>query len=181
MLQIKSNNNSVSNLAFRRVYAIMQLAEHDLFSYMQTVGKLHENTASKFLRHVLSALDYMHSFEIMHRDVKPENIFICGNTAKLGDFGAACLGLTASDICGTEDYMAPELLLKSGDPYTYKVDIWACGVLAHEMLTEAVPLGGVPDLSQFAAAESLVEQLLQINADGRPSAREALLHPWLGN
>ena len=157
----------------------MQLADQDLFSYMDSVGRLPENTASKFLHNVLSALAYMHSYEIMHRDVKPENILICGTTAKLADFGAASLGLIATGLCGTEDYMAPELV--PDEQYTYKIDLWACGVLAHEMLTMHVPRGGVTVLEDYPCAESLVDQLLLINPASRPTAREALLHPWLAN
>jgi aurora kinase, other len=164
-----------------RFFVLVQLGQQDLFSYLTVSGPLDERRSARFLGHVLSALSYLHSFEIMHRDVKPENLILCGDVIKLGDFGAACLGLTASDLCGTEEYMAPEML--PGVVYTHKVDLWAAGVLLHEMLTMQVPVKGVtciPD-SHSASLVSLISELLCPNPSNRPEAAEALAHPWLSN
>ena len=70
--------------------------------------------------------------------MKPENIFIKGKYFKLGDFGFATDKDKFTTSLGTQPYMAPEIL--SAEPnYTVKVDIWALGVMYHQMLFGELP------------------------------------------
>ncbi|CBN79304.1 conserved unknown protein [Ectocarpus siliculosus] len=79
-----------------------------------------------------STLRYIHEKNILHRDLKPMNVFLTGSgTIKLGDFGIAkvleCAADTASTRCGTLVYMAPEVM--GVEPYGHKADMWSLGTL----------------------------------------------------
>ncbi|KAH8092432.1 serine/threonine kinase [Aureococcus anophagefferens] len=80
-------------------------------------------------KELASALAYLHGRELLHRDVKAANVFLDGDyRVKLGDFGMATAcgdGGRASTLCGTEAYMAPELLLDGGEGYGAAVDVFA--------------------------------------------------------
>ncbi|KAH8047541.1 serine/threonine kinase [Aureococcus anophagefferens] len=82
-------------------------------------------------KELASALAYLHGRELLHRDVKAANAFLDGDyRVKLGDFGMATAcgdGGRASTLCGTEAYMAPELLLDGGEGYGAAVDVFAFG------------------------------------------------------
>src|SRR5205823_11197375 len=96
---------------------------------------------------VLAALGYAHERGVIHRDVKPANIFVTPDgRVKLGDFGIARISgderndVTASHLAvGTPAYLAPEALKGAApDP---RRDIYAVGVLLHEMVTAKLPVG----------------------------------------
>ncbi|KAL7940052.1 kinase-like domain-containing protein [Trichoderma barbatum] len=85
---------------------------------------------------LLSALAHIHSVDIVHRDVKPSNIFMNENTAILGDFGAAqhCVQGNLDTFTGTPIYLAPEFLEEQRN-YTNKVDMFSCGMVLLECLS----------------------------------------------
>jgi len=78
-------------------------------------------------------LDYMHGLDVIYRDLKPENLLV--NTdgyLKLTDFGFSKVVKTSTyTLCGTPEYMAPEILLNKG--HGKAVDWWALGILIYEM------------------------------------------------
>ena len=89
------------------------------------------------------AIEYLHNKEppVIHRDIKPENILLDEqNRAKLCDFGWSNFfnaNLTRKTYCGTLDYLAPEMIGKTG--HNTKIDIWNIGVLLYELLTGRAP------------------------------------------
>lgn len=98
--------------------------------------KFKEKTAARLMRDVILGLEVAHSKEILHRDIKPENILLMENKrAKIADFGWSNINEKNSmrgTYCGTEDYIAPEMI--RGEPHSYPLDIWCLGVLLYEMV-----------------------------------------------
>lgn len=114
----------------------------ELFYHLQKEGKFELSRARFYTCELLSALECLHSFDIIYRDLKPENILLDykGHIA-LCDFGLCKLNMKNEDktstFCGTPEYLAPELLLGQG--YTKTVDWWTLGTLLYEMLTGLPP------------------------------------------
>ena len=107
-------------------------------------------------RVVVQGLDHMHKKKILHRDIKPMNIFIGkGDIVKIGDLGIAKIlknNVSAQTQIGTPHYMAPEIW--RGKPYTYSADVWALGCLLYEMMTYAVRLWSCCGVRQTHAIRS---------------------------
>ena len=100
--------------------------------------------AVDYMIQLASALDYAHQHGIVHRDVKPDNLYVMGDgTIKLGDFGIAQTDATSqitskdSEIVGSVHYLAPEIT--SGKPATGQSDIYSAGVTFFELITGHVP------------------------------------------
>ncbi|KFD62739.1 hypothetical protein M514_09197 [Trichuris suis] len=176
----------------------------DLFDALVAARTFPEATAAHMMQNLMSALAHLHSMDIVHRDVKPENLLIYETGdgwkyIKLADFGLATeLNDPLFDICGTPTYVAPEMLAEGG--YGLKVDVWAAGVILYIMLCGYPPFvsetGAQEDLfeailsGKYAfveqhwrgisnAAKMLVNGMLQLNADDRYSSTEVLSHPWI--
>lgn len=86
---------------------------------------------------VLDGLEYLHSQKIIHRDLKLGNLFLNENMCvKIGDFGLATkidfYGEKKKTICGTPNYIAPEILESKG--HSYEVDVWSFGVIIYTLV-----------------------------------------------
>eukprot|EP00879_Flechtneria_rotunda_P030396 GHRR01033022.1.p1 GENE.GHRR01033022.1~~GHRR01033022.1.p1 ORF type:complete len:303 (+),score=85.12 GHRR01033022.1:213-1121(+) len=148
---------------------------------------------------VASALQYVHSRKILHRDLKTQNIFLKSNgIVMLGDFGI-CKVLEKTDsfattVTGTPYYMAPEVC--TNQPYTFKSDIWSLGCVLYELctLTHAfaadsllslvyqIVRGSYPPVSSELFSQdmiSLVKQLLTSDATQRPSLQQIVALPYI--
>ena len=127
-----------------RPFIAMELLEGlDLDQAVQQ-GRLSDLGAKlRIIEQLCQGLDYAHSRGVIHRDVKPSNVFVLDDgTAKLLDFGIARIeGSTfATDkgvVLGTPHYMAPEQF--KPDPIDQRVDMWSVGVILYELLTGARP------------------------------------------
>ena len=111
----------------------------ELFTYLRGVGRFPVDQARVYIAQIVSIFEYLHSKNIIYRDLKPENILIHkSGYLKLTDFGFAKIveGRTYT-LCGTPEYLAPEIILNKGDGKP--VDWWTCGILLYEMIAGIDP------------------------------------------
>lgn len=104
--------------------------------------KLSENNARFYAAQVVLALEHLHNYGIIYRDLKPENVLISSDGyIKLTDFGLSKCGVKDTDytktICGTPEYLAPEILEKKN--YNKCIDWWSLGCFIYEMLVGHPP------------------------------------------
>lgn len=128
-------------------YIVMQFVDGpNLKEYVREEGPLTTEEAINFARQILDGLAAIHDEDIIHRDVKPQNVLIDeGMQAKITDFGVAFVtldpGLTETGMAvGTAAYMAPEQA--SGDAVGPPADLYAVGVILYELLTGRLPFPG---------------------------------------
>eukprot|EP00554_Chaetoceros_debilis_P005695 CAMPEP_0194077686 /NCGR_PEP_ID=MMETSP0149-20130528/4273_1 /TAXON_ID=122233 /ORGANISM="Chaetoceros debilis, Strain MM31A-1" /LENGTH=846 /DNA_ID=CAMNT_0038758787 /DNA_START=241 /DNA_END=2778 /DNA_ORIENTATION=+ len=115
----------------------------ELFFHLSRYRRFPEKFTRLYAAELLLALGYLHSKGIIYRDLKPENVLLDSDGhVKLGDFGLAkanikhpCKG--AQSMCGTPEYMSPEVLLGLG--HGFCVDYWGLGMLTYEMMTGLPP------------------------------------------
>ena len=124
----------------RYIYFVTELLKGgDLFTYHRSVGNFNDKATSFYGAQVVSIFEYLQSKEIVYRDLKPENIMInADGYLALIDFGfAKVVTKRTYTICGTPEYIAPEILLNQG--HGKAVDWWTLGILLYEMLAGYPP------------------------------------------
>ncbi|KAM6164858.1 ribosomal protein S6 kinase-related protein [Rhynchocyon petersi] len=129
------------------LFIMCSYCSRDLYSIWSTVGCFAEASISLFAAELVLVLCYLHDFGIIHRDVKMENILLDERGhLKLTDFGLSRhlpQGARAYTICGTLQYMAPEVL--RGGPYNHAADWWSLGVLLFSLATGKFPVAAERD------------------------------------
>jgi len=126
-----------------KLYLILEyLSGGELFMHLEREGIFLEDTACFYLSEITLALEHLHQQGIIYRDLKPENILLdYRGHIKLTDFGlckeAIDEGVVTHTFCGTIEYMAPEILTRTG--HAKAVDWWSLGALMFDMLTGAPP------------------------------------------
>ncbi|MBK8038335.1 MAG: protein kinase [Verrucomicrobiaceae bacterium] len=124
-----------------QLYLVMEYVKgHDLHHHIHQ-GDLNETRIRALVRQLCEALQYAHEHSIIHRDIKPANILINEDwQAKIVDFGLAShQSMVMTDVeYGTPEYVAPERL-ETGAVVDHRADIYALGVVIHEMFTRKTP------------------------------------------
>ena len=171
----------------------------NLLNAINKMNKIPEELAKIIFRQLITSLQFIHSNNIVHRDIKPDNILLdLDNTIKLCDFGVSKIippGQLINDSCGTPAFIAPEILLDS--PYNpYMTDIWSSGVVLYAMVTGFFPFRGINETQLHENIISgiypkpkdlsvelldLLNQILNINPDKRISLEKILEHQWLNS
>jgi serine/threonine protein kinase len=152
---------------------------------------------------ILMGLHHLHhDHRILHRDLKPQNIFLTsGGVAKIGDFGVSTVLSQnvefAKTFCGSPFYLAPELCEEKR--YNGKADLWSVGVMLYEMMALRRPFDGknlvtlvtqitkaeyppISDALDFALSlKDLAYSLLQVNPDTRPTLKRLLRSSLIAN
>lgn len=153
-------------------------------------GALDLATTIRLLRGPAEGIDALHASGLIHRDIKPGNILLDGDTAYVTDFGLAkdsqASNLTRpGQALGSLDYMAPEQI--RGEEVSPATDVYALGCMIHECLTGTPPFGGrpsmrvlfahlqeePPDLTSAtipAAAAKAINKALEKEAEDRPAS-----------
>uniref|UniRef100_A0A669DFK1 non-specific serine/threonine protein kinase n=1 Tax=Oreochromis niloticus TaxID=8128 RepID=A0A669DFK1_ORENI len=124
------------------VVIVTEYAEGQLFQILEDDGNLPESQVREIACQLVSALYYLHSHRILHRDMKPQNILLeKSGVVKLCDFGFAramsVSTLVLTSIKGTPLYMSPELVEEK--PYDHTADLWSLGCILYELHTGAPP------------------------------------------
>ncbi|ORZ01699.1 kinase-like domain-containing protein [Syncephalastrum racemosum] len=178
------------------VYMVLEYAaKGDLYTHIHERGPLSESLAAKYVAKILSAIQYLHSLHIIHRDIKPENVLLdAKGELKLADFGWAVHDRSPRRLtfCGTLDYLPPEMINRR--EHNEKVDVWALGILAYELLVGQTPFeedeytdtyNRILNLNYTfpntvsPVARNFVSKILQYEPRKRPNIADMADHPWI--
>lgn len=147
----------------RHLCMVMEYVEGgDVATLIKNMGPLPLDMARIYFAETTLAVEYLHSYGIIHRDLKPDNLLITSlGHVKLTDFGLSKVGLmnlttnfyegndmkdhyckefNDKQICGTPQYLAPEVILRQS--YGKTVDWWSMGIILYEFLTSFAPFNG---------------------------------------
>lgn len=185
-------------------YLVLELCPGGtLKSLIKKKTRLTEQETIKYVGDILNGLAYIHDNNIIHRDIKLENFLIDKDGhIKIADFGLSAKikyeGQRKHTVCGTPNYISPELLLDQEKGISYEVDIWALGVSIYAMLTGKLPFQArktedtyekikkcdyqfPSDIHLSIGATMFVQYLLNLNPIYRPTAHQLKSYPWLQN
>ncbi|XP_068560500.1 death-associated protein kinase 2 [Cebidichthys violaceus] len=176
----------------------------ELFDFIAEKENLLESEAIEFMKQILEGLGFMHSKNIGHFDLKPENIMLSEKVAaqpniKLIDFGLAHhfhQGEEYKSTSGTPQYIAPEVI--NSEPLSTAADMWSIAVITYILLSGLSPFQGETDeetlrnisvmnyafpVQYFSMTSSMakdfIQKLLVKIPSERMTAEDCLLHPWI--
>ncbi|XP_064119867.1 serine/threonine-protein kinase D3 isoform X2 [Macrobrachium rosenbergii] len=186
-----------------RIFVVMEKLKGDMLEMILSSdrGKLSERITKFIIYQILTALKHLHSKNIVHCDLKPENVLLSSSSdfpqVKLCDFGFARIIGEKSfrrSVVGTPAYLAPEVLRNKG--YNRSLDMWSVGVITYVSLSGTFPFNEDEDINdqiQNAAfmyppnpwkeitpdAIDLINNLLQVKQRKRLTVDKSLAHVWL--
>ena len=169
----------------------------DLSTYLEK-NLLNEFSSKKIFIQLVEGLKYLYKNQIMHRDLKPQNILLKNDIeVKISDFGFANFYNNLDQtICGSPYYMAPEILTHK--KYTNKADLWSLGIILYQMLVGKLPYqsGSInellneinskqislpPNINITLECNNLLNSLLEIDYNYRIDWNELFKHEWINN
>uniref|UniRef100_A0ABI7WER1 Death associated protein kinase 1 n=1 Tax=Felis catus TaxID=9685 RepID=A0ABI7WER1_FELCA len=187
------------------VILILELvAGGELFDFLAEKESLTEEEATEFLKQILNGVYYLHSLQIAHFDLKPENIMLLDRNVpkpriKIIDFGLAHkidFGNEFKNIFGTPEFVAPEIV--NYEPLGLEADMWSIGVITYILLSGASPFLGdtkqetLANVSAVnyefeeeyfsntsALAKDFIRRLLVKDPKKRMTIQDSLQHPWI--
>lgn len=126
------------------VYIMLDICSNgSLSDLIKRRKRLHEVETRYYIHQLVRGIQYVHSRKVIHRDLKLGNLFLTDRMGlKVGDFGLAAQvfyqGEKKRTVCGTPNYLAPEVLEANGG-HSYEVDYWSIGVILYTMLNGRPP------------------------------------------
>ncbi|KAK2992808.1 hypothetical protein RJ640_009105 [Escallonia rubra] len=181
-----------------KLYIFLELVTKGSLANLYQKYHLKDSQVSAYTRQILNGLNYLHSRNVIHRDIKCANILVdASGSVKLSDFGLAkATKLNDVKSCkGTPYWMAPEVVNRKNRGYGLAADIWSLGCTVLEMLTSQIPYshlegmqalfrigrGELPRIpnSLSREAQDFIVKCLQVNPDNRPTAAQLMDHPFV--
>ena len=182
------------------VYILLELCSNQtLKELVKRRKRLNELEVQCYTLQIIRALRYLHNHRIIHRDLKLGNLFLTSKLElKLGDFGLAAKleydGQRRKTVCGTPNYVAPEILEKKNG-HSYEVDIWSLGVVIYTMLFGVPPFDANDEKVIYKkiktnsykfpenikvenSAKKLISSLLNLDPSKRPSLDVIIEHDF---
>ncbi|KAG6906303.1 hypothetical protein DXG01_014672 [Tephrocybe rancida] len=186
------------------VYLALELCPSgSLMELLRRRRRFSEPEARFFMVQLMGACHYMHTHQVIHRDLKLGNLLLDANmNLKVGDFGLAALienpGERKKTICGTPNYIAPEVLFDTVNGHSFEVDTWSIGVILYTLVVGRPPFQTSevkeiykrirnneydfpPERSVSAHAQALIQQILTPNPAERPTLHEIVDHLFFTN
>ncbi|XP_066559988.1 MAP/microtubule affinity-regulating kinase 4 isoform X2 [Amia ocellicauda] len=182
----------------KTLYLIMEYASGgEVFDYLVSHGRMKEKEARARFRQIVSAVHYCHQKNIVHRDLKAENLLLdADSNIKIADFGFSnefTLGNKLDTFCGSPPYAAPELF--QGKKYDGpEVDIWSLGVILYTLVSGSLPFDGqnLKELRERVLrgkyrvpfymstdCESILRRFLVLNPSKRCTLEQIMKDKWM--